>query len=80
MLSMAFVAIGAVGVLLLLILVVSIIAVNRYHKNKTEQMVFKLEEISTMSRQPSIRRCNSMSASVDARLQDGGGSRENVVS
>ncbi|XP_072420669.1 nectin-4-like [Chiloscyllium punctatum] len=79
MLSMAFVAIGAVGVLLLLILVVSIIAVNRYHKNKTEQMAFKLEEISTMSRQPSIRRCNSMSASVDARLQDGGGSRENVL-
>ncbi|XP_048476715.1 nectin-4-like [Rhincodon typus] len=79
MLSMAFVAIGAVGLLLLLILVISIVAVNRYHKNKTEQMVFKLEEISTMSRQPSIRRCNSMSASVDARIQDGGGSQENVL-
>ncbi|XP_072354387.1 nectin-4-like [Scyliorhinus torazame] len=79
MLSMAFVAIAAVGVLLLVTLVVAVIAVNRYHKKKTQEMVFKLEEISTMSRQPSIRRCNSMSASVDARLQDGGGSRENVL-
>ncbi|XP_078060622.1 nectin-4-like [Mustelus asterias] len=77
MLSMAFIAIGAVGLILLITLVVAVVAVNRYHKKKTQEMVFKLEEISTMSRQPSIRRCNSMSASVDARLQDGGGSREN---
>ncbi|XP_038656717.1 nectin-4-like [Scyliorhinus canicula] len=79
MLSMAFIAIAAVGVLLLVTLVVAVVAVNHYHKKKTQEMVFKLEEISTMSRQPSIRRCNSMSASVDARLQDGGGSRENVL-
>ncbi|XP_041036594.1 nectin-4-like isoform X2 [Carcharodon carcharias] len=77
MLSMAFVAIGAVGFLLLITLVAAVVFVNRYHKKKTQEMVVKLEEISTMSRQPSIRRCNSMSPSVDARLQDGGGSREN---
>ncbi|XP_078394065.1 nectin-4-like, partial [Cetorhinus maximus] len=77
MLSMAFVAIGAVGLLLLITLVAAVVFVNRYHKKKTQEMVVKLEEISTMSRQPSIRRCNSMSASVDARLQDAGGSREN---
>ncbi|XP_078393619.1 nectin-4-like, partial [Cetorhinus maximus] len=80
MLSMAFVAIGAVGLLLLITLVAAVVFVNRYHKKKTQEMVVKLEEISTMSRQPSIRRCNSMSASVDARLQDAGGSRENDVS
>ncbi|XP_067837787.1 nectin-4-like, partial [Heptranchias perlo] len=42
MLSMSFVAIGAVGLVLLIILVISVIAVNRYHRKKTEDMVYKL--------------------------------------
>ncbi|XP_078277097.1 nectin-4-like [Rhinoraja longicauda] len=76
LLTLAFVAIGVVGLVLVLIFIGAMIAVNRSHRKKTEQMVFKLEEISTMSRQPSIRRCNSMSASVDVRLQEAGGSRD----
>ncbi|XP_032898498.1 nectin-4 isoform X1 [Amblyraja radiata] len=75
-LTLAFVAIGVVGLVIVLIFIGAMIAVNRSHRKKTEQMVFKLEEISTMSRQPSIRRCNSMSASVDVRLQEAGGSRD----
>ncbi|XP_072887060.1 LOW QUALITY PROTEIN: nectin-4-like [Hemitrygon akajei] len=76
MLTLAFVAIGVVGLVLVLIFVGAVFAVNRSHRKKTEQMVFKLEEISTMSRQPSIRRCNSMSASVDVRMLENGGSRD----
>ncbi|XP_069797267.1 nectin-4-like isoform X2 [Narcine bancroftii] len=75
-LTLALVVVGVVGLVLMLIFIGAVFAVHRSHRKKTEQMAFKLEEIHTLSRQPSIRRCNSMSTSVDVRLQETGGSRD----
>ncbi|KAF5907115.1 nectin-4-like isoform X2, partial [Clarias magur] len=57
--------IGGVAGMLVLILVIVVITVNRHHKQKNRQLAMELnekkEEISTLSRQASIRRVASTS-------------------
>ncbi|XP_031441063.1 nectin-4 [Clupea harengus] len=57
--------IGCVAVALVIILVIVVITVNQYHKRKNKRLAMELherrEEISTLSRQASFRRMNSVS-------------------
>ncbi|XP_017327524.1 nectin-4 [Ictalurus punctatus] len=69
--SLLLIIIGGVAGALVLILVIVVITVNRYHKRKNRQLVMELdvkkEEISTLSRQASIRRV--VSTSIDTKYQ-----------
>ncbi|XP_010903408.2 nectin-4 [Esox lucius] len=74
--SVLMIIVGAVAVVLLLIMAVIIILVTRHHKRKNmkleRELNVKKEEISTLSRQASFRRINSVS--TDAR----GHTEENI--
>ncbi|KAI5609585.1 nectin-4 isoform X2 [Silurus asotus] len=69
--SLLLIITGAVAGLLVLILVIVVITVNRHHKRKNQQLALELnekkEEISTLSRQASIRRVAS--TSIDNKYQ-----------
>uniref|UniRef100_A0A671N5S8 Nectin-4-like n=1 Tax=Sinocyclocheilus anshuiensis TaxID=1608454 RepID=A0A671N5S8_9TELE len=64
--------IAGVAAVIVLTLIIVIISVNRYYKRKNQQLAIELvakkEEISTLSRQASIRRVNS--GSTDNRYSD----------
>ncbi|XP_016371076.1 nectin-4-like isoform X2 [Sinocyclocheilus rhinocerous] len=64
--------IAGVAAVIVLALIIVIISVNRYYKRKNQQLAIELvakkEEISTLSRQASIRRVNS--GSTDNRYSD----------
>uniref|UniRef100_H3AT63 Nectin cell adhesion molecule 4 n=1 Tax=Latimeria chalumnae TaxID=7897 RepID=H3AT63_LATCH len=64
---LVLIAIGVLAVVLLFTLLLSVVLINRYHKKKTQELAIKLEEISTMSRQTSLKRINSVN--TDVRLQ-----------
>ncbi|XP_030634986.1 nectin-4 [Chanos chanos] len=70
--SLLIIIIGAAAGAVVLILVIIVIAMNRYHKRKNKQLAIELnvknEEISTLSRQASIRRVNT--SSTEHRYQD----------
>ncbi|XP_058251607.1 nectin-4 isoform X2 [Hemibagrus wyckioides] len=70
--SLLLIIIGGVAALLVLILVIVVITVNRHHKKRNKQLVMELdekkEEISTLSRQASIRRVASVS--IENKYQD----------
>ncbi|XP_051571945.1 nectin-4-like isoform X2 [Myxocyprinus asiaticus] len=69
---MLMIIIGGVASVVVLTLVIVIISVNRHYKRKNQQLAIELdakkEEISTLSRQASIRRVNTGSA--DNRYSD----------
>ncbi|KAG7462195.1 hypothetical protein MATL_G00200030 [Megalops atlanticus] len=63
--------VGVVAAVLVVALVISVIMMNRYHKRRNKKLEMELsekkEEISTLSRQASFRRINSVS--TDHRMQ-----------
>ncbi|XP_063043012.1 nectin-4 [Engraulis encrasicolus] len=63
--TLLMIIIGAVAGALVLILLIVVISVNRYHRRKNKKLTKELderkEEISTLSRQASFRRMNSVS-------------------
>ncbi|CAB1351638.1 unnamed protein product [Coregonus sp. 'balchen'] len=69
--SLLMIIVGGVAGGLLLIMVIVVISVTRHHKRKNKklekELTVKKEEISTLSRQASFRRVNSVS--TDARGQ-----------
>ncbi|XP_058251606.1 nectin-4 isoform X1 [Hemibagrus wyckioides] len=72
--SLLLIIIGGVAALLVLILVIVVITVNRHHKKRNKQLVMELdekkEEISTLSRQASIRRVASVSIENKYQMED----------
>ncbi|XP_035283632.1 nectin-4-like isoform X1 [Anguilla anguilla] len=69
--SLLIIIVGVVAGVLVLTLVISVLMINRYHKSRNKKLERELcekkEEISTLSRQASFRRVNSVSA--DHRMQ-----------
>ncbi|KAI1888687.1 hypothetical protein AGOR_G00187700 [Albula goreensis] len=69
--SLLMIIVGVVAGVLVVAMVISVIMVNRYHKSRNRKLEMELtekrEEISTLSRQASIRRVNSVS--TDHRMQ-----------
>ncbi|XP_051757489.1 nectin-4 isoform X2 [Ctenopharyngodon idella] len=69
---MLIIIIAGVAAVVVLTLIIVIISVNRHYKRKNQQLAIELnekkEEISTLSRQASIRRVNS--GSTDNRYSD----------
>ncbi|MCJ8731678.1 hypothetical protein PDJAM_G00202290 [Pangasius djambal] len=69
--SLLLIIIGGISGMLVLILVIVVITVNQHHKRKNRQLAIELdekkEEISTLSRQASIRRV--VSTSIDNKYQ-----------
>uniref|UniRef100_A0A8C9TGZ0 Ig-like domain-containing protein n=1 Tax=Scleropages formosus TaxID=113540 RepID=A0A8C9TGZ0_SCLFO len=63
--SLLMIIVGVIVGLLLLLLVISVVLVNHYHKRKNKklemELIEKKEQISTLSRQASFRRMNSVS-------------------
>ncbi|XP_060790070.1 nectin-4 [Neoarius graeffei] len=72
--SLLLIIIGGVSVVLVLILVIVVITINRHHKRKTRKLTRELdekkEEISTLSRQASIRRVASNSIDTKYQLEE----------
>ncbi|KAL7876134.1 hypothetical protein AOLI_G00110970 [Acnodon oligacanthus] len=62
--SLLLIIIGVVALMVVIILVAVVLTVNRYYKRKNKQLAMELnekkEEISTLSRQASIRRVGSI--------------------
>ncbi|XP_041723997.1 nectin-4-like [Coregonus clupeaformis] len=69
--SLLMIIVGGVAVVLLLVMIIIVISVTRHHKRKNKKLSRELtvrkEEISTLSRQASVRKMNSVS--MDARGQ-----------
>uniref|UniRef100_A0A8K9UD19 Ig-like domain-containing protein n=1 Tax=Oncorhynchus mykiss TaxID=8022 RepID=A0A8K9UD19_ONCMY len=76
--SLLMVIVGGVAGVLLLVMIIIVISVTRHHKRKNKKLSRELtvrkEEISTLSRQASFRKMNSVS--MDTRGQEQGRIRE----
>ncbi|XP_061086152.1 nectin-4-like [Conger conger] len=69
--TLLMVIVGVVAGVLVVTMVISVLLINRYHKSRNRTLEMELcekkEEISTLNRQASIRRVNSVS--TDHRMQ-----------
>ncbi|XP_023828939.1 nectin-4 [Salvelinus sp. IW2-2015] len=72
--SLLMIIIGGVAGGLLLIMVIIVISVTRHHKRKNKklerELTVKKEEISTLSRQASFRRVNSVSTDARGQMEE----------
>uniref|UniRef100_W5KVY3 Nectin cell adhesion molecule 4a n=1 Tax=Astyanax mexicanus TaxID=7994 RepID=W5KVY3_ASTMX len=72
--SVLVIIVGCVAVLVVIILVAVVLTVNRHYKRKNKELTIELnekkEEISTLSRQASIRRVNSVNTDCKYQMDE----------
>lgn len=72
--TLLVIIVGCVAVLVVIILVIVVLTVNRHYKRKNKELTIELnekrEEISTLSRQASIRRVSSVNTDCKYQMEE----------